>query len=223
MGRVIRTSESVITPSSVSPVDIDYVKKHLKSIGSADDVLIASWILASAAYFEEQTGRQLMTTVREYWLDEFPSTNQKIEIPRPPLRSVQSVEYVDANGDVLSFTDGGSPEGLAYDVKAPAGPYARPGWVVPKYGGVWPVARFEPGTVRIQFTAGYGDSADDLPDLVKAALLLLVGQFDQFRSETHMAERGALARLPLGLDLMMDGFKSSALITTVLRSESSWG
>lgn len=219
MGRVILTRETEITPPARLPLDVEYVRTHLRSITASEDTLIESWIGSAGLYFREMTGRELITTTRELWLDAWPSGSQVIELPRPPLQSVLSVQHL-VDGSLVDFNDGGSPAGDLHLVIAPAGPYARPGYIMPPSSGVWPsVVSCVPGSVRIRYTCGYGDTPADIPDLVKTALCGLIGTFDQYRSEIYTSERGSMERLPFGIDLMMDGFKSSALRTTV----PTWG
>lgn len=216
MSCVIDTTTTLITAPTVSPIDVSYAKDHLKSLVDDDDVLIQSWIAAAAQYFEEQTNRQIMQATWEYWLDAFP-VERKIELPHPPLMSVLSVKYVSSDGSILDFT-GGSPEAPLWQTKAPTGPHARRGWIEPIEGQSWPTAREESGAVRIQFLAGYGDTTGDVPDLIKAALLLLVGQLDRYRSE--ISDGASLQQLPLGLDQMISGFKYTAYPSQVLHQ--SW-
>jgi hypothetical protein len=220
MGRVIATRETLITPATAQGIDLAYAKLHLKSISGAEDTLVESWITAACQYFEEQTGRWLTTRTGEYHLDAFPCGAQRIEIPRPPLQSIVSVEYKTDASTLVPYTDGGSPDLPLYEVKTHSGPFARPGYIFPKAGAVWPTTYREPGAVRIQFIAGYGDGPEEVPDLVKVVVCGLVGLFDQQRSEVFEGFRGALQRVPFGVDLMMQGFKSSALPTTVLKTET---
>lgn len=214
MSRVMPTTVSVITPSTVRAVDLDWARTHLKAISTDEDVLIESWILAAQTYFTEYTSRPIGRTTYELWLDGFPH-ERKIELPHPPLLEVVSFQYVKADGTVVDVTDGGSPEGL-WQSKAPGGVYARRGWVELTEGSAWPIAKDESAAVRIRYAAGYTDSDGDAPDLVKAAVMLLVGQFDQFRSNTHMSEGARLDQLPMGVDQMLAAFKYSALPSQVL-------
>lgn len=211
-----------ITDSLISvergPLTLEYVKLHIQSLGSADDVLIATYIEAATSYFEEQTGRQVSLATREAWLDAFPFVGSsggdaRIELPHPPLRSVVSVKYIDSSGTLQSFA-GGSPVANLYRVTAPAGPYAARGCVEPLYGRTWPVARAETGAVRIQYTCGYG--AAEMPALVSGILCYLVGHFDQFRSAVVEARNGQIVTLPYGVQTMLDGFKYSALPSQIL-------
>lgn len=207
----------------VQALTLAYAKLHIRSLGTTDDTLISVYIDAAASYFEEQTGRQLLTATREAWLDAFPfiganGADARIELPHPPLQSVTSVKYIDSNGVLQSFT-GGSPVANLFRISAPVGPYAKRGIVEPISGGVWPTARAETGAVRIQYVCGYGSSMTAIPPLVRGILCYLVGHFDTFRTAVHEARRGQVLELPYGVQMMMDGFKYSALPSQVLRTQ----
>lgn len=224
----IRVRDSLVQAPADLPFNVAYAKLHIKAISSVEDTLVASWIEAATQYFEEQTGRQIMTAIWEHWLDGFPA-GRFVELPKPPLQQVVSVQYLDGNGDLQPFTDGASPEVPHYTVHAPQGTYATRGWLEVNAGLSWPSTRVETGAVRIQFVAGYGDETTDVPELIKTALLYLVGHFDQFRSEVHLTERGGkLERLPFGVQQILDGFKYSAWPTIVPRtsilmpSQTAW-
>lgn len=215
--RVIKTYDTVITAPVQPPMRIEYAKRHIRTLSNAEDVLIAAWINAAAQFFEEQTGRQLITATRELWLDRFPCevvypfgtiTGRRIELPYPPLQSVTSVQYVSSDGTVQDFTDGGSPESNLWTAKTPAGPYAERGWIEPTYGASWPIAREESGAVRIRYVCGYGDTDSDVPDLVIGALAFLVGNFDQNRSAE--AFRTGFGELPMNIEAILQPFKYSA-------------
>jgi len=213
-------TDSLISTEGSGALTVEYAKQHIKVVDNAEDVLIATYIDAAASYFEEQTGRQLTTATREVWLDAFPfigssGGDARIELPHPPLQSVVSVKYIDSSGVLQSFV-GGSPSANLYRISAPAGPYAARGWVEPAYGGVWPTARAETGAVRIQYTCGYG--AANIPPLVQGILCFLVGHFEQFRSAVTEASNGQILTLPYGVQMMMDGFKYSAIPSQVLRT-----
>lgn len=214
-------TDTLISVTGGGSLSLAYAKDHIRALANADDLLIATYIEAAASYFEEQTGRQLLTATREAWLDAFPfvgltGADARIELPRPPLQTVVSIKYVDPSG-VLQTMAGGSPLANLFRVSAPAGAYARRGFVEPLYGQPWPVARAETGAVRIQYTCGYGASTA-IPPLVSGILCFLVGHFDTFRSAVVDARNGQLIELPYGVQMMMDGFKYSAYPSQVLRS-----
>jgi len=215
MSSVMPITDTVITPSTLLAVDVEWARAHLKSLTRDEDMLVESWIRAAQTYFEEYTSRPVGRTVYERWLDGFP-VERKIELPHPPLLEVVSFQYVAADGTLTNVSDGASPETTYWQAKTPGGIYARRGWVELKYGYAWPVAKDEAGAVRIRYEAGYTDEDGAAPDLVKAAILLLVGQFDQFRSQTHLSDGARLDSLPMGVDQMLYAFKASAMASQVL-------
>jgi uncharacterized phiE125 gp8 family phage protein len=215
MSCVISPISTCITPSTLLPIEPEYARLHMKALGNVEDELISAWIYAAAHYFEEQTGRPIMRSTWEYWLDAFP-VETKIELPHPPLQSVTSVSYINESGTLTSFDDAASPATVSWQAGYPAGVFARRGWVEPIADATWPTARVESGAVRIRYVAGYAESAGEVPDSIKAILLLMVAQFDGFRSELHVSEGARLERLPFGIDQMILGFKYSALPSQVL-------
>lgn len=203
---------------AVYPVTLAYARLHIRSLGTTEDPLVLNAINAAAMYFEEQTGRQLLTATREAWLNAFPfigatGSAARIELPKPPLQGVTSVKYIDSSGTLQTFT-GGSPVANLFTISKPVGPFAARGFVEPLYGGMWPTARVETGAVRIRYTCGYGDTADDIPELVRGILCFLIGHFDTFRSATS---EQAISELPFGVTAMLNGFKYSAQPSQVLR------
>lgn len=233
----MRTTELEITDQFISsiadasppvqPLTLDYAKLHIRALGDADDTLTTVNINAVASYFTEQTGRPLLTETREAWLDAFPFIGAygmyaRIELPHPPLQEVLSVEYIDPNGVLQSFTDGGSPPTNLWTFSAPTGPYARRGFVEPLYGSCWPFARHQTGAVRIRYTCGYGDGPDDMPELARGVLCYLLGNMDQVRQAAPF--RTGYGDFPTGIENLMSGFKYSALPSQILRTHHwPWG
>lgn len=225
MRHELTITDSLVTPPAVPALTLAYVKQHIQAISSADDTLVAVWVEAADSYFQEQTGRQTITAVREAWLDAFPfvgatGRGARIQLPYPPLQAVLAVEYVAGDGSVQSFSDGASPETPYWTASAPRGPYAARGYVEPVSGMSWPSARDETGAVRIRYRCGYGDADTDVPELVRGILCYLVGHFDTFRAAVHEARRGQVLELPYGVADMLDGFKYSGYSAQVLRHQA---
>lgn len=217
--RTIRIDETVITPAVVPPVTVEYARRHIRSLGNSEDRLVQTWILSAAQLLEEKTGVQLITTTREIWMNEFPTIGRhggctgaalRIELPRPPLQAVLSVEYVDGDGTVVPFSDGLSPETLYWTYKAPQTPNPTPGYVEPLSGRSWPEARYESGAVRIRYRCGFGDSDDDVPEIVRQHICGLVGTFDRFRTSVHELTAGSLVQVPRGIEEFIADFGGNA-------------
>src|SRR4051812_21902860 len=101
------------------PVLLAEAKQHLRVDGAYDDALINRLIGSAREYAERETRRQLLTSTYKLTLDYFPGrcwtlTNEALPrekaweygryfhdrailLPRPPLQSVTSIVYTDAN------------------------------------------------------------------------------------------------------------------------------
>lgn len=197
------------------PISLEEAKLQIKSHSDADDSLITRWIKSEMQAFEEATGHQVMLARRVYLLDAFPAQS-KIELPWPKLVEVESVEYKNADGDWVSFGDGASPETVSWQAQYPDGVPATRGWVEPKYGFQWPIARCESASVRITFICGYAEETADTPALIQSAIGFGVTDANRFRGGT-LAGTNVVA-LPLGIDAIYRKFKYAALQTVVLRT-----
>jgi uncharacterized phiE125 gp8 family phage protein len=195
--------------SDDEPIALADVKTHLRWTSTSENTLLNGWIAAARTHFEEQTGRQILTATWDYWLTHGPTTNE-IELPHPPLQTVESVTYDQ------STSPGTELDAADYQVIAPAGIYCPRGRVVLADGVAWPTLGTQAYPLRIRYTAGYGDTAADVPDLIKTALYLLVGHFHQHRSEVHEG-RATLSVLPFGAEAILRAFKYSAYPTTQAR------
>ncbi len=213
MNGLIDTMDSLIEGPTREPLDLDEVKKHLRFGSTTEDTLLDSWISAARQYIEEQTGRQIMTATWELWLTGSPAVGV-IELPHPPLQSVISVAY-DADGE-QTFDAAG------YQTAAPAGPFCSRGRVSLLSGSAWPTftSATQPNALRIRYTAGYGSTPGDVPDLIKSAMYLLIGHFHRNRSEVQDGNT-LFMELPLGAAQIIRALKYSALPT--LPHRSSYG
>ena len=169
----------LITPPALEPVTLADARAHLKVDVSDDDALIARLIAAARARAEWHTGRALITQSWRLWLDTWPCSGV-IELPLPPLQSVASVTAY-APDDTTTVLDPAT-----YQVDAASSP-AR----LTLRATVSPPTDLRAlNAVAIEFTAGYGDNASDVPPPIVEAILELVAFAYENRGE-------APAELPL--------------------------
>lgn len=161
----------LITPPDVEPVSLEEAKNHCRIDGNDEDVLITSLIVAAREYCESFQNRAYITQTWQLWLDSWPA-GSVIPIPRPPLQSVTGVKYYDTNDTehTLAATD------YFVDDKS------EPGRLALSYSKAWPAGVLRPTNgVCVEFTAGYGDDAEAVPQKVKQAMLLLIGHWYENR------------------------------------------
>lgn len=140
-------------PPAAEPITLAEALTHLRESADSgeNDAYITGLIEVARAACEERTERTLITTPWSLKLDAFPDA---IELDRPPLIAVQSLEYLDEAG-ALQLID---PADYVLDTQS------EPGFLVPAPDVAWPdVQSGAINTVRVSFTAGYGATAASVP------------------------------------------------------------
>jgi uncharacterized phiE125 gp8 family phage protein len=154
------------------PVTVAEAKANSNITGTSQDDEIEAMIASATEQLDGKDGilgRALCTQEWELLLDAFPCGSE-IKVPLPPLQSVESITYVDANGDTQTL----ATSVYAVDVAS------EPGVVSLKYGQVWPTTQTQRNAVTIAFTCGYGE-AGDVPERIKSAIKLMVGDLFENR------------------------------------------
>jgi len=148
------------------PVSLIDAKKQCE-IGDNDtshDDHLFRLIKAAVNDVERVTRRALITQTWRLSISDFPSS-RRVYLPRPPLQEVVSVEYVDAFGAVQELS------GSTYQVSVDA----KPGFIEPAYGEVWPVFRTETiEPIVITYLAGYGSNSSSIPSEFQNVIFELV-------------------------------------------------
>jgi hypothetical protein len=198
---------AVTTQPVEEPVTLATAKLHLRVEIADDDALIGALIVAARERCETLTHRAFVSRGYLLTLDGFPFSHAptvsmaysserlpnlafgRIKIPKPPLIAVQSIAYLDTQG-VSQVLD---PS--AYLV---SGGGKLQGVVTPAYGATWPSTRYQVGSVRVAYTAGYGAAAD-VPASIPQAMLLLIGAWYQNREEFA----SPTSSLPMGVRALL--------------------
>ena len=171
----------------------DEVKLHLRieQEETVEDSLLTRLIAAARRQAEAFTGRALITQTWDMDLDGFLSW--EIDIPRPPLQSVESVGYMDVAGVVHTLP------ASSYRVDAKR----TPGRITPTYGQAWPATRDVTSAVGVRFVAGYG-AVDGVPEDIQQAVLLIVGRLYAHREDVVV---GSATRMPLGAESLLGPYR----------------
>jgi uncharacterized phiE125 gp8 family phage protein len=167
---------------ATEPVTLTEAKAHLYVDGTADDTLITALIVAAREQAELFTRRSFVTQTWQALLDNFPVGG--INLPYGPLASVSSIAYLDDNGDSQT---------LSTDVYAVDTVGQR---VHLKYDQVWPTTRNIENAITITYVTGY----TVVPQSIKAAVLLLVGEMFKNREESGPSN---IAQLPLTAERLL--------------------
>jgi uncharacterized phiE125 gp8 family phage protein len=190
-------SLKVVTQPVVEPVSVSEAKAHCRIDTTTDDAYIASLVSAAREYCETYMDETLIDTRYTMRLDAFPAV---IELPRPPMsstpaRTAVSVVYVtgEAGGTATLATS-------QYRVDRDS----VPGKVRTLYAGSWPSHLLDYGSVTVSWWGGRGEDGSKVSPRVKAAILMLVGQWYERRMA---ADAVNMSEMPFGVKAMLDSVK----------------
>lgn len=91
----------IVTPPTVDPLELEVVKNHLKVDGAEDNTLISTLMKAALWAAEEATKRAFLTQTWRLYLD---FATAKIELPRPPLQSIESIKTLSPTESIVDST-----------------------------------------------------------------------------------------------------------------------
>lgn len=149
------------TAAVVEPVTLADVKNYLKIENTAEDTLIASMITAARVQLETRLNRAFLRQLWSLYLDILPFGNV-INIPISPVISIEHLAVVDALGIYQNI----DTANYSHDIKTDC-PLLKVTKSLPEIGS-------EFSGIRVQFWAGYGVAASDVPAPIVQAILHLV-------------------------------------------------
>jgi len=190
-------SLKVQTQPVVEPVSVADAKAHCRIDTNTDDTYVAALISAAREYVEAYMDEALIDQQLVMRLDGFPAA---IELPRPPMSQTASRTAVTI---VYTANDAGSTATLAtnqYRIDRDS----TPGTLRPLYGGSWPSHLLDYGSVTVTWWAGRGEDGGKVSQRVKAAMLMLVGQWYERRMA---ADAASMSEMPFGVKALLDSAK----------------
>ena len=186
----------LVTAPSIEPVTLTEAKDFMRVTGTDDDALITGLIIAARTGAESFTRRAFITQNWNMFLDNWPSARDnvwwsgvrqiplsaltgisQIEMPKTPLISVTHIKTYDDADAATTFASSN------YHVRAYTGDFATVGRISLKQSSSWPSFTRTVDGIEIQFVAGYGTAAADVPNQIKQAILLEVTELYENRGE----------------------------------------
>lgn len=165
---------------------------------TTSDPQLSALIVAARRLAEHLTGRALVTQQWRLTLDRFPAG--EIELPLPPLVSIETITYRDTAGVEQTL------DPAAYAVYTSA----LFGRVAPAYGTAWPATRDVRDAVAIDFTAGYG-APSAVPQDIKHWMKICMGGWDAYREQ--IVTGLDVNELPRGMwDVLLDAYRVWRLV-----------
>jgi uncharacterized phiE125 gp8 family phage protein len=160
---------TLITPPAIEPVSLSEMREYLgitQADDTARDAIITARITAARQMVEDKTGRALITQTLTGWAMTFEQQMPLIG----NLQSVTSIQYTNTAAQVVTL----DPSAYIVDTVGHC--------VLPSYGNAWPSVLDVPSAVRVQYVAGYGSTADDVPQILREAIKFIVGQWENYQA-----------------------------------------
>jgi len=199
----------VSDPPEEDAVDMTELKAFLRLTSNDDDALVQSLLDSATVAAENFTKRKFITQGLDGYIDIQSLISSKfwdgvveaaqsillefsaLELPARPLQSVEEVSTFTRNNTEITYAS----SNYMVDSIDPD----RAGRIVLNYNAVWPSDLRRANSLRIQWTAGYGDTHESVPDPIKLAIKTAVEYMYIHRgncsAEDALAESGAVAIL----------------------------
>jgi uncharacterized phiE125 gp8 family phage protein len=187
---------ALVTPPETEPLTLESAIAHLNLIGISDhDDNVTAYIADAIAQIDgpDGIGLCLITQTWRLSLDAWPRDG--IRIPLRPIQTVDAITYLDDLGAGQTL----AADQYVYDLDR------KPLTIYPAEGVCWPSLKCAPGVVKVQFTAGYGDTPGDVPGDLVGAIKLIVGH----RFENRDAVNVSSTELPLGATAVLGRYARS--------------
>ena len=180
-------------PADISIVSLSEAKDHLRVSNSADDTLITNLILAATQAAQNYTNRFFINHSVRMDCDTWEET---LYFYKSPVFSSTTIEYYGTSATIYDVWD--SSNYIVDKVHEPAR-------LLLQADKSYPDLADRKAAIKITYVSGYGTAASDVPQAIKQAVLLMVGNFYENRQEVVV---GRIAtEMPKSAQYLLDQYK----------------
>lgn len=152
---------NISVDATVLPVSVADVKLYSRIPNDAEDDLVNTWVKAATKMAQDYQSRSYLEQTYILTYDSWPESC--LDLPMPPLISVESIKYYDVDNIEATFASSNYYVDLNSEI----------GRVSLNNGVSWPNVILRPlNGFEVTFKAGYGVAASDVPDTVKNAIYI---------------------------------------------------
>lgn len=187
---------TLITAPTVEPITLSEAKAHMRIDHSAEDDVITEMITAARQALEDTSDLALITQTWREMLDAWPQSHhgRVVDLSKRPAQSITTVKVTSMDGTQATLPD------TAYELIS-AGGLSR---LVKTPTAIWPGPGRIAGGIQIDYVAGYGDAAANVPRALRQALLMVIAHV--YENRELLARHGG-APLPRGVDALLTPYK----------------
>ncbi len=181
---------------SALPISLSELKASLRVTYTEEDALLQMYAKAATHIVETKTGRALINRTAKLELPYFPDDDCPILIPRAPLVSVQSIQYYDGSDTLTTW----NASNYLVDLTS-----LRPKIYV-RDGQTYPVTDDRFDAVTVNFTIGYGETFNSVPEGLRFIVMALTSHYFLNRAPVIVGG-GSAMDIPKTLDFAMDAYR----------------
>jgi len=176
----------------MEPLTLQQVKDHLKIDGTNEDPYLTGLAITARISLERYLNRVLITQRYTAFYNRW---HGQMEIPFPPLQSIDQVRYYDGTGELQVLDE----DGFYWIVDS-----TDPARIVRKFDSVYPELQDgRPASILIDFTCGYGDP-EDVPEDLKHAMKLIITDYYENRGSIVI---GQVNKIPSHIIALAHSYK----------------
>jgi uncharacterized phiE125 gp8 family phage protein len=194
----MRFTQSGITSTAAADAPaakLDDLKALLRLEGTSEDDYLTGLLIACTDYAQRYLNASLLTSqwTRQYDVARTPGlaleqfTNKPLYLTDPPVKSVDRVYTIDDDGNESEVTNYYS-DLLSFPARV----------IVNSWGSSRDIA-----SIRVDYTAGYGATTDDIPRLIQQGILQHAAYMYEHRGDCDAAE----AQRKSGAVSLYNGYK----------------
>jgi len=181
-------SYKVTAGPASEPLTASDVKAWLKVSGNDEDAIITLLISAARESAEKYLRMALISQTITEKFSRFSDYGLRLSIS--PLISVTSVQYVQPGGSTVTLSNN------IYDVLDET----KPPLIYRKYGQSFPTVEPTPEAISVTYSAGFGATGASTPTPIKLAMLLMIADWFDNRTDT-------VRTMPTASRILLDQFR----------------
>ena len=182
---------------ALEPITLAEAKALARIDGAAEDALVQSLIITSRLHIEAALGLALVMQTWRLSLDAWPA-GDTLDLPLRPVYAVTAIRVFAADGQPAVV----APDRYRLDTDS-----AVPRLV--RLSGSWPAPGRARNGIEIDLTAGYGATADTIPQPIRHALLLLVVHWYEHRDPIEIGSPST--RIPPAVSALLEPYRIKRL------------
>lgn len=184
----------LITPPSAEPVTLAEFKAHAKIDDANDDSLCTALLRGARQWCEHFTRRAFIAQTWMLSVGQMPAL-PSVALPRAPLIAVTNVTVYDAKDNPLLW---GADNYYVESKREPAR-------LILRNGANWPDFERVADAMTIEYVAGYGTDASNVPEPIKLAIKQLALHWYEYRGEA--IEGSGVAKAPLTVEALLEPYR----------------